>query len=87
MSEHDLYISIGRVADKVGRGATTIKTWYEWAEKNDRLEALPEMKRDLDNRGTRYFKESDIPKLIKFRDNIKYGMMADVNRLKWGKRG
>lgn len=83
----DNYITIGEVAKKIGRGVVTIKNWYEWAEKNDRLDMLPEMRRDLDARGTRYFREADIPKLIEFRDSIKYGMMADVNRKKWGERG
>lgn len=83
----DNYITIGDVAKKIGRGVVTIKNWYEWAEKNDCLDMLPEMRRDLDARGTRFFLESDIDKLIKFRDSIKYGMMADVSRKKWGERG
>lgn len=81
------YITIGDVAKKIDRGVVTIKNWYEWAEKNNCLDMLPEIRRDLDARGTRYFREDDIPKLIEFRDNIKYGMMADINREKWGKRG
>lgn len=83
----EIYLTIGQVAKEVGRGVTTIKNWYEWAEENDRLDDLPEVKTDFDKRGTRYFKESDIPTLIEFRDSIKYGMMADVNRKKWGSRG
>lgn len=81
------YVTIGYVAKEVGRSVTTIKNWYEWAEKNDRLEELPEMRTDLDEKGTRYFKENDIDKFKTFRDSIKYGMMSDVSREKWGKRG
>jgi|SRR5690625_2268260 len=89
MREHNgySYVTIGEVAEEIDRGSTTIKNWYEWAEKNGRLDDLPEMKTDFDAKGTRYFREVDIPKLIEFRDNIKYGMMADINREKWGQRG
>lgn len=83
----DIYVTIGVVSEEIGRGAVTIKNWYEWAERNGRLDDLPEIKNDFDARGTRYFKKSDIPKLKKFRDSIKYGMMADLNREKWGERG
>lgn len=81
------FITIGKVAKMVGRGTSTIKNWYEWAEKHDRLDDLPEVKTDFDAKGTRYFKESEIQKLIEFRDSVRYGMMADVNREKWGQRG
>lgn len=81
------FITIGEVSKKIDRGVVTIKNWYEWAERNDKLDSLPEIRRDLDARGTRYFNEDDIPKLIEFRDNIKYGMMSDVSREKWGERG
>lgn len=80
-------ITIGDLAKEVGRSAATIKNWYEWAEKHDRLDDLPEMYRDIDKKGTRYFNEDDIPKFIEFRESIQYGMMADVSREKWGSRG
>lgn len=81
------YITIGKMAKEIDRGASTIKNWYEWAEKHDRLDELPEMVTDFDAKGTRFFRHKDIPKMIAFRDNVKYGMMADVNREKWGIRG
>lgn len=80
-------ITIGELAKEINRSVATIKNWYEWAERHDKLNELPVMRRDIDKKGTRYFSESDIPKFIEFRENVTYGMMADVSREKWGKRG
>jgi hypothetical protein len=79
------YLSIGEVSEIVERGAQTIKNWYEFAEENSA--DLPKVFTDLDKRGTRYFKETDVPMLLDFRDHIKYGMMSSTSRKKWGKRG
>lgn len=84
--ENETYWTIGEVAKLIGRGSQTIKNWYAWADEHDSHELLPEMFTNLDAKGTRYFKEDDIEKLEKFRDSIKYGMMADISRQKWGKR-
>ena len=84
--EGKVYLTIGQVAKQVDRLPITIKNWYEWAEKNNKEDMLPEMHTDFDAKGTRYFKEEDVPKLIEFRDGIKYGMLNDVSREKWGKR-
>lgn len=81
-----VYLTIGEVAKMIERGPQTIKNWYAWQDK-EQTDILPSMHTDLDAKGTRYFKETDIPLLIHFRDNIKYGMMADFNRDKWGIRG
>lgn len=82
-----VFYTIGEVAKKIERGAQTIKNWYEWAEVNNALDMLPTVYTNLDAKGTRYFEESDIDKLIDFKKQIKYGMMADINREKWGARG
>lgn len=82
----ETYLTIGEVAKIIERGTQTIKNWYEWQDK-ERTDELPEIYTDLDAKGTRYFKEEDVPLLAMFRDNIKYGMMASVNRSKWGERG
>lgn len=83
------YLTIGEVAKILERRTLTIKNWYEWAEtQTDALEhPLPEVYQDLDQRKTRYFKEEDVSLLIEFKKNIQYGQLADVNRVKWGKKG
>jgi DNA-binding transcriptional MerR regulator len=85
-----VYLTIGEVAKLIGRGAQTIKSWLDWYSEQDdetkQKNPLPEPKL-LDERGTRYFDESDIPMLEKFRDSIGYGSMAEHNRKRWGKRG
>lgn len=81
-----IYHTIGEVAKMINRGPQTIKNWYAWQEQ-EQTDILPQVFTDLDEKGTRYFKAEDVGLLIHFRDNIKYGMMADFNREKWGVRG
>jgi hypothetical protein len=81
------YLTIGEMSKHIGRGSQTIKNWYAWAEENESMNLLPVMHTDLDAKGTRYFKEDAVAQLAEFRDSIKYGMMADISRQKWGKRG
>lgn len=78
------YLTIGEVSKEIGRGVVTIKNWYEY--KDEYGANLPEMFQHFDKKGTRYFKEKDIPKLIAFRDSISYGQLAEVSRRKWGER-
>lgn len=80
------YLRIGEVSEQIGRTVQTIISWYAWAEKNECLHELPEI-HYLDLRKTRYFKEDEVHMLNEFKDKIKYGMMAEMNREKWGKRG
>lgn len=84
--EDTIYRTIGEVAKMISRGPQTIKNWYAWQEQ-EHTDILPQVFTDLDEKGTRYFRDEDIGLLIHFRDNIKYGMMADFNREKWGVRG
>ena len=81
-----IYYTIGEVATMIDRGAQTIKNWYAWEER-EQTDFLPQVFMNIDEKKTRYFKEQDVPNLIKFRDKMKYGMMSDFNREKWGKRG
>ena len=79
------YVKIGEDAKLIDRTPLTIKNWYEWAEQNDALHLLPEVIR-VGERGIRHYKESELYKLVKFRDNISYGSMSDFNESKWGNR-
>lgn len=79
------YLKIGKVAELVGRTPLTIKNWYEWAEMNNCLEALPKMVR-IGKRQIRFYKEDELYKLTRFRDSIEYGSMSDFNETKWGDR-
>jgi len=86
--ENEKYITIGEAAKIIGRGSQTIKNWYEWAliTEDELHKTLPIVYADLDKKGTRYFRVEDIPKLEAFRDSVKYGMMSELSRTKWGER-
>jgi LPS sulfotransferase NodH len=84
------FLTIGEVSKIVDRSAQTIKNWYKWCESKgvDFAEAgLPAFRRDIDAKGTYYYEESDVQKLVEFRDSISYGQMADFNSARWGQRG
>lgn len=81
------FLTIGEVSEIVLRGVQTIKAWYKWAEDNNCTEQLPEVHRDIDQKGTRYFRETDLHLMKVFRDSVKYGNMAEQSRTRWGKRG
>ena len=86
------YFSGKDVSKKVGRGYRTIIIWYEakqYAEENniDFPEGLPEVYRDFDARGTRYWDKQGIEQLIKFKKKLKLGDLSFYNRKIWGKRG
>ena len=85
MFNGDKYLKIGVVAKLLERSPLTIKIWYEYAE-NEGIE-LPKYLSNLDARKSRFWKESDIPELIKFRDSIEKGTMSKTTVYKWGKRG
>ena len=48
---------------------------------------LPQPRRDLDRKGTRYYTIEAIEEFQKFRDSIEYGTIAIASRKKWGERG
>lgn len=81
------WYKIGYVSKQVERIPATIKNWYSWAEIEDRLNDLPEVRTNIGRKGTRYFTQEGINQLIKFRDEIVVGEMAEYNREKWGERG
>lgn len=81
------YLTIGEVSKMIDRSAQTIKNWYKWAKLNNEENSLPPYRRDLDAKGTYYFAEQDVQKLIEFRDSISYGQMSDFNVSRWGQRG
>lgn len=88
------YLSINKVALLLDISTATIKRWYLWwdnteFEKPDGL-YLPHYY-FMDRRKTKFFKESDIPHLKKFHEDIngKYkGAMSEFNAVySWGKPG
>jgi hypothetical protein len=84
------YLTIGETAKLVDRSAQTIKNWYRWCQSEEvdpNKAGLPEFRRDLDAKGTYHFAETDIDKLITFRDSISYGQMSEFNVSRWGQRG
>lgn len=79
------YLRIGEVAKRINKTTQTIKSWYGWAEFTGNKEILGELPTiyRFDKRGTRYFKESDIPQLEKWCNKyISYGTMSDYLKAK-----
>lgn len=87
------YYRISEVCEKVGRSQSTIiRVWYgaaEYAAENGIHFPffLPAYRTDLDLKGTRYWTEEAVAKLIKFRDSIRPGDLSFYNRTHmWGGR-
>lgn len=74
------------VACMIGTSVQTISTWYRWKNLNpdhERAKLLPDYER-IGNKHTRYWKQSDVWKLIQFKSTIsqgRYGIMGDVTQL------
>jgi hypothetical protein len=84
------YMTIGEAGRVIDRSAQTIKNWYKWCEAEGldlEKAGLPVFRRDLDAKGTYYFAEPDLDKLLQFRKSIQYGQMAEFNLARWGRRG
>ena len=93
-----LFFRIGEVLKLLGITQMTLKNWYKWKnfvlergnltpEENRMVELLPEPITDWDNAGTRYFHSEDIEILKQFQSSVRYGLMAEYNKSRWGKRG
>ena len=73
------------VACLIGSSVQTITSWYRWKELNPEHEMsqrLPDYER-IGNKNTRYWKQSDIWKLMDFKANIKQGrdgLMGEVTQ-------
>lgn len=78
-------LNISEVSTVIGTSTQTISTWYKFKKENpdDELaKLLPEFER-IGNRKTRYWKQEDIWKLLKFKSNItygRYGVMGSVSQ-------
>ena len=78
--------TISEVAKKLGVCISTIRNWEDY-EKEIGYKCLPQPRRDLDRKGTRYYTVDAIEEFQKFRDSIEYGTIAIASRKKWGERG
>ena len=85
------YYRISEVCQMVERSQSTIiRVWYgaaEYAADNNIHFPLflPAYRTDQDKKGTRYWSEEAVEKLIKFRDSIRPGDLAFYNRTHmWG---
>ena len=88
------YLSIRKVANLIDISDHTIARWYKWFEspefeKPEGLTLPPYSYKD--RRKTKFFKKSDIPKLLEFAEKLKTthrGAMSEFNAAyQWGKRG
>ena len=82
-------LKIYEAAMLVGVSYRTIENWYMWKRKNPKHELaklIPDFQQDGE-RQTRYWKQSDIPKLIEFKNSIPHGrngILGDITQ-KYGK--
>ena len=88
----EILLTISEVCARVKKSQSTIGNWYraEQYYKNNGKSLplpLPPYINNIDSKHTRYWKETDIPKLIYFGENIPRGALADYNRLCWGDAG
>ena len=68
-------LKINKVAMMVDVSILTLNNWYKFKAEhpdNEYSKMLPEFERK-DNRGTRYWKSEDIPKLIEFKNKVPHG--------------
>ena len=87
--EGESYISIGKVAELVGKSVQTIRLWSDWSDEQEEKglpRYIPAAVR-LGVNGVRCFKESDVPKIKEFGETMKYGTLSRYNRRQWGERG
>lgn len=79
------WYKVGEVSQRIGRSLSAINVWYE-AEQHALQNGihfpfyLPQPNTEIDNRGSRYWNETDIKKLEKFRDNLMRGDLAFYTR-------
>lgn len=92
-----LYFKISEVIKLLGITRQTIRNWYHWkeavlergdltAEEQRMVELLPPPITDWDGNGTQYFHCEDVEYLKKFQGSIRYGLLAEWNRTRWGSR-
>lgn len=78
-------LNVTQVAVLVESSIQTISSWYKWKElhpDHELAKLIPDYTR-IGNRRTRYWKETDIWQLKKFKESIvqgRNGMMGDVTQ-------
>ena len=78
-------LNLNEVALLVGVSVQTVNSWYRWKKlhpEHELSKLIPEFTRG-GNRNTRYWKQSDVWKLIEFRSSIQQGckgFMGDVTQ-------
>lgn len=83
MKSEEYTLSINKISQLLDISQNTIGNWYKWYNKN-KSEKIPELPSYYQKgvKGQRFWKESDIPKLIVFRDWVpkgRGGLMGDLN--------
>jgi hypothetical protein len=86
-------LSATKVIQQINVSARTLDGWYKYVqdetlEKPENMPKLPEYVQSRP-RGPRYWKESDIPALLAFKDWIpkgRNGVMGRINERFWGER-
>lgn len=75
MKQEERLLKIEQVAVIIDSSVKTINNWYAFKKQNPKskeAKLLPKFKQE-GPRQTRYWKESDIPKLIQFKTCVKVG--------------
>lgn len=87
-------LTANKVAQHLDIAVKTLDSWYKFyndpeIEKPEDMPELPAYQQETE-RGTRYWKEEDLPKLEKFQAWIpkgRGGVMGAVNSKYWSKKG
>lgn len=82
----EAYYTISEMAHFLNVTISTIRNWEEY-ERDLGYNVLPQPRRDLDKKGTRFYTYDAVSKFEEFRNNVEYGALAKISRRKWGKRG
>ena len=81
----DGYITVMEVSFLIGSSVQTITSWYKWKEQNPQhklAELLPDYVRK-GKKNTRYWRQSDVWKLVDFKNSIpqgRAGIMGSVTQ-------
>ncbi|MBM7565757.1 hypothetical protein [Paenibacillus sacheonensis] len=80
------WVILRTVALSQGRSMTTLNNWYAFAEKNNRLDELPEMRRDFTARETRFVRADQLDRFAVFATTLNRGDLAEFTKTAFGDR-
>ncbi|WP_442955982.1 VOC family protein [Paenibacillus sp. MMO-58] len=80
------WVSLAILAKEQGKSPVHLKLWYTYAEENERLDELPQCRRDFDKVTTRYLRVDQLDKLDTFGASLKRGELSQIGKKVYGDR-